>query len=130
MGVSAMSEQVSALFAQLCELADAEGAVPNDGSGIDGVWSRTIPAQDRERDWTVALNADTEQEHTVEDVPIKGSEATIRAGAATVWLGETPAGVLDPYGGQLAIEMGDDGPQSIEEELIADVEAQIEEVSA
>ena len=125
-----MSEQVSLLFARLSELADAEGDVPDDGSGIDGVWTTTVPARDRDRDWNVAMNADTDQEHTVEGFPGEEDEISIRAGSATVWLGRWPAGVLGPFGGQLAVEQLDDGPQSIEDELIDDVDARIEALGA
>lgn len=125
-----MSEQVSLLFARLAELADAEGDVPDDGSGIDGVWTATVPTRDRERDWNIAMNADTNQEHTVEGFPGEDDEITIRAGSATVWLGRWPAGVLGPFGGQVAVEQLDDGPQSIEDELIDDVDARIEALEA
>lgn len=120
-----MSKAVSLLFERLAELADAEGVVPDDGSGVDGVWTTTVPARGRERDWNVAMNADTDQERTVEDFPDDGDTISIRAGAATIWLGSWPAGVLDPFGGQLAVEILDERPQSIEDELIGDVEARI-----
>ena len=125
-----MPDQVSLLFARLAKLAGAEGDVPEDGSGIDGVWTTTLPARDRERDWNVAMNADTDQEHTIEDFPGDGDDVSIRAGSATVWLGRWPAGVLGPFGGQLAVEQLDDGPQSIEDELIDDVDARIEALEA
>lgn len=124
-----MPEQVSALFVRLAELADAEGEVPDDGSGVDGVWTTTVPARNRDRDWNIAMNADTEEEHTVDDFPGEDDETSIRAGSATVFLGRWPAGVLNPYGGQLAVEQLDEGPKSIEDELIADVEARIKTLS-
>ena len=125
-----MSEQVSLLFARLAELADAKGDVPEDGSGIDGVWTTTVPARDRERDWNVAMNADTDQEHTVENFPGDGDDVSIRAGSATVWLGRWPAGVLDAFDRHLAVKQLDDRPQSIEDELIDDVDARIEMLEA
>ena len=125
-----MPDQVSLLFSRLAELANAEGDVPDDGSGIDGVWTTTVPARDRDRDWNVAMNADTDQEHTVEGFPGEEDDVSIRAGSATVWLGRLPAGVLNPFGGQLAVEVVDDGPQSIEDELIDDVDARIEALEA
>lgn len=125
-----MPDQVSLLFSRLAELAAIEGEIPEDGSGIDGVWTTTVPARDRERDWNVAMNADTDQEHTIEDFPGDDDDVSIRAGSATVWLGRWPAGVLGPFGGQLAVEQLDDGPQSIEDELIDDVDARIEALEA
>lgn len=125
-----MPDRVSLLFGRLAELAAAEGEVPEDGSGIDGVWTTTVPARNRERDWNVAMNADTGQEHTVEDFPGDSDDVSIRAGSATIWLGRWPAGVLDPFGGQLAVEQLDDGPQSIEDELIDDVDARVEALEA
>jgi hypothetical protein len=123
-----MAKQVSMLFSLFAELAAAEGNVPEDGSGIDGVWTTTVPARARERDWKVAMNADTNQKHTVEGFPGEGDETAIRAASATVWLGRWGAGILGPFGGQLAVEQLDNGPQSIEDELIADVEAKIEDL--
>jgi hypothetical protein len=124
-----MPEQVSVLFVRLCELAEAEGEVPDDGSGVDGVWSTTVEAAERDRDWNVAVNADTGSEQEIHDFPGEGDSPSLRAGAATVWLGRTPAAVLTPFGGTLGVEQLDDGPKSIEDELIADVEARIERES-
>ena len=125
-----MSEQVSLLFARLAELAAAEGDVPADGSGIDGVWTTTVPARDRDRDWNVAMNADTDQEHTFEGFPGEEDESFIRPLSATIWLGRTPVGAFGPFGGELTFEQTDDGPQSIEDELISDVDARIEALEA
>lgn len=121
-----MSEQVSELFYQLTQLADAEGAVPEDGSGIDGIWSTTVPARDRDRDWAIAINADVDDERTIEEFPGEDETTVIPPGRAVIHLGRWPAGVITPTGGQLAVEELDDGPQSIEDELIDDVEARIE----
>lgn len=119
-------EETSLLFACLCELADAEGAVPEDGSGVDGIWTTTVTARDRDRDWNVALNADLDEELTAEDFPAEGQESEIPAASAVIELGEMPAGVVGPFDGQLAVEVLDEGPTSIEDELIDDVEAAIE----
>ena len=121
-----MSEQVSYLFVRLAELAEAEGAVPEDGSGVDGVWTTTVPARERERDWNIAMNADVEEEIAVEDFPGEGDETTVPPIRAVIELGRWPAGVLGPHGGQVVVEELEDGPQSLEDELIEDVEAQIE----
>lgn len=125
-----MSEQVSLLFYRLAELADAEGDVPDDGMGIDGVWTTIVPARDRDRDWKVAMNADTETERTIEGFPGEDDETSIEPGQSIVWLGRWPAGVITPFGGQLAAEQLDDGPQSIEDELIDDIEARIDALTA
>jgi hypothetical protein len=123
-----MPEQVTELFVRLAELADAEGAVPDDGSGIDGVWTTTVPAQHRDRDWNIAINADAEKERTVEGLLDEDDETSIPPGRAVIHLGRWPAGMITPFGGHVAAEELDDGPQSIEDELIDDVNAQIEEV--
>jgi hypothetical protein len=128
--VTTVPDQDSLLFTRLAELANAEGAVSEDGSGIDGVWTTTVPAHDRERDWNVAMNPDTDQEHTVEDFPGDGDDVSIRAGSATVWLGRWPAEVLGAFDSQLAVKQLDDRPQSIEDELIDDVDARIEALEA
>lgn len=116
---------VSALFARLCELAEADGAVPDDGSGIDGVWTRTIIARDRRRSWNVAMNADTDTEHTIGDYPREGMNTSVPAGKAVVHLGAWPAGVVGPTGGELAVENTPAGLNPIEPELLGDVRAAI-----
>jgi len=121
-----MPEEVSILMSRFAELANVEGSVPEDGSGVDGVWTTTVPASARDRDWKVAMNADTETERPVQDFRRGGDEAVIPAGKATVWLGGMPVGVVGPYGGQLVCERTDDGPESIEDELIDDVETRID----
>jgi len=123
-----MSEQVSALSVRLCELAEVEGDVPEDGSGIDGVWSTTVTGRNRGRDWTVAINADTDERHNVEDVPSEGDHTSLEPGTAMVWLGKWPAGVLNPHGGQLVVEQLEEEARSIENDLIADIVARMEEV--
>ena len=123
-----MPEQVAELFVRLAELAAAAGATPEDGSGIDGVWTTTVPAPDREDDWNVAMNCDTGTEHTIEDFPAEGDMPSLRAGSVTVWLGTVPAGVCTPFSGTVVVQETLDGPTSIEDELIADIEQQIEAV--
>jgi hypothetical protein len=121
-----MPEQVAELCVRLAELADTEGAVPADGSGIDGVWTTTIAAQNRKNDWKVAMNCDTGTEHTVADFPAEGDSPALRPGSVTVWLGTVPAGVCTPFSGAVVIQETIDGPQHIEAELIDDVETLIE----
>lgn len=118
-----MPEQVAELFVKFAELAAVAGATPDDGSGIDGVWTTTVPARDREDDWNVAMNADTGTQHTVENFPTSGDSPSIRPASVTVWLGGLPAGVCTPFDGAVVIQETIDGPTSIEDELIADVEA-------
>ena len=123
-----MPEQVAALFVRFAELAAAEGAAPEDGSGIDGVWTTTVPARNREADWRVAMNADTGTEHTVENFPSEGDSTSLRAASVSVWLGTLPAGVCTPYDGALVVQETIDGPSSIEDELLADIEAYMADV--
>lgn len=117
-----MPEQVAALFVRFAELAAAEGATPDDGSGIDGVWTTTIDATSRDRNWRVAMNCDTETEHTITDFPSKGDRTALRPASATVWLGTLPAGVCTPNDGSLIIQATIGNPSSIEAELLADIE--------
>lgn len=113
-----MSEQVSELFGQLCELADDCGVVPEDSSGVDGVWTTRVPARGRDDDWKVAMNADLDTEHSVTGFPTEGRSATISPGQATVWHGGMPVAVISPNGGELFGRPGD-----LEDELIDDVVA-------
>lgn len=123
-------QNISTVFARLAELADAEGAVPEDGSGIGGVWTTTVTAGDRDRDWNIAMNADTENEHEIEGFPSEDDTTSVRAGAATIWLGRMPAGVLNPFGGQFFVEVREDGPTSIEDEVLRDIESALLEAGA
>ena len=122
--------KVPTLFARLAELAAADGAVPDDGSGIDGVWTTTVPASHHDRDWQVAINCDTETEHTIEDLPREGDTTALRPASATVWLGSLPAGVCTPRGGAVVVQATIEGPSSIEAELLADIEASLDDDSA
>jgi hypothetical protein len=125
-----MPEQVPLLFTRLCELAEADGAVPEDGSGVDGVWTTTVPAPNRDREWNIALNADVDEDHVVEGFPVDGDDTDVPAARAAIHLGRMPAGVIGAGGGGCAVETLDDGPQSIEDELIDDIDAQIEALEA
>lgn len=120
-----MPEQLSLAFVRLTELADAEGAVPEDGSGIDGIWTTTVCAPERDRDWNIAMNADTEDERVAEDFPSEGLSATLEPAQAVIHLGDWPVGVLSPYGGEVLVEDEYD-PHAVEDELIDDVEQRIE----
>jgi hypothetical protein len=121
---------VSAVFSRFCELAIADGDVPDDGSGLDGVWTRTIEARKRDRDWNVAVNAETERDLEVDDFPREGDSTSVSAGSAVVFLGAWPAGVVDPVGGQVVVEQLDADPRSIEDELLRDVETELLDAGA
>ena len=121
---------VSAVFSRFCELAIADGDVPDDGSGFDGVWTRTIEARKRDRDWNVAVNAETERDLEVDDFPREGDSTSVSSGSAVVFLGAWPAGVVDPVGGQVVVEELDDGPQSLEDEILRDVETELLDAGA
>lgn len=119
-----MPEVVPELLGELARLAGAEGVVPDDGSGVDGIWTTTVPARERDdRDWRIAMNADTGQELVATDFPNEGDESSIPPGRAVVYLGGWPAGIVGPGGGEIVVEVLDDGPQSMEDELIGDVQA-------
>lgn len=119
-----MPETVPVLFGEFAQLANAEGAVPDDGSGVDGIWTTTVPARGRDdKNWHIALNADTGQERVATDFPDEGDESSIPPGRAVVYLGGWPAGIVGPDGGEIVVEVLDDGPQSLEDELIGDVQA-------
>lgn len=118
---------VPTLFVRLAELAIAETDAK---AGIDGVWTTTIEAATHDHDWQVALNCDTETEHTIADVPREGDHTSLRPASATVWLGTRPAGVCTPNGGSLVVQATISGPERIEDALIADIEARIEDLAA
>jgi hypothetical protein len=120
-----MGDQVAELFVRLAQLAVAEEN-PAPETGIDGIWTTTIEATDRAADWQIALNCDTQTEHTVDDTPTEGDTTTLRPGSATVWLGDHPAGVVTPTSGAVAVQATIGGPTSIEAELLADCEARLD----
>ena len=120
-----MGDQVAELFVRLAQVAVAEEH-PDPEIGIEGVWTTTIDATDRDADWQVAMNCDTGTEHTVDDIPTEGDTTTVRPGSATVWLGDHPAGVVTPTSGTVAVQATIGGPTSIEAELLADLEAQLD----
>ena len=120
-----MGDQVAELFVRLAQLAVAEED-PASETGVEGVWTTTIAAADRDADWQVAMNCDTEAEHTVIDVPTEGDIASLRPASATVWLDSYPAGVVTPTSGTVAVQATINGPTSIEAELLADIEAQLD----
>jgi len=113
---------VPMVFVRLCELADADGDVPEDGSGIDDVWTRTITARARDRDWNVAVNGDTDADQQVTGFPRDDDSTTVPAAQAVVYLGAWPVSVLGPHGGEFGVEELEDGPQSVEDEFLRDVE--------
>ena len=120
-----MGDQVAELFVRLAQLAAAEED-PDPETGIDGIWTTTIAATNRDADWQVAMNCDTEAEHTVDDIPTEGDTTTLRPGSATVWLDSYPAGVVTPTSGTVAVQATIGGPTSIEAELLADIEAELD----
>jgi len=107
-------DNVSAVFTRLSELAIADGDVPDDRSALDTVWTRTIEARQRERDWNVAINLKTDQEQTVDGFPDDDDETTIPPGRAILYLERWPAGVVGSFGGQIIVEELEDGPRSPE----------------
>lgn len=116
--------ELSTVFSRLTELAIADGPVPDDGNGLDGVWQRTIEASDRDEDWHVAINGDVENDQEAEDFPVEGENPEIPPGRAVIYLGNyvPPAGVLGPLGGQCLVEQTDEGAVSVEDEFLQDVE--------
>jgi len=130
-GVVAVSKGVPELLVKFAQLADAEGDVPDDGSGIDGIWTTTVPARDRDdQDWHIAMNANTDDETEAIDFPSEGDVTTVPKAGAVVYLHRTPAALVGPGGGSLAVKHYASGPDSIEDELIADVDARLEEAES
>ena len=121
---------VSAVFTRFCELAMTDGDVPEDGSGLDGVWTRTIEARKLDPDWRVAVNSRIDRELEASDFPSEGFSTSIPGGHAVIYLGDWPAGVVDPFGGQVVVEELDDGPQSLEDEILRDVETELLDAGA
>ncbi|QCC57326.1 hypothetical protein [Natrinema thermotolerans] len=122
-----MADQLSALMVRLTELADARGDVPEDGSGIDGVWTDEVPDVDHDREWLVAINADGEQR----EYRVAGDrEMTIDPYHAHAWWDTdqvVPAAIFDPYGGE-QLRPPETFDRSVEDQLLLSVEAALEEL--
>lgn len=119
--------EVTAIFSRLCELAIADGDVPEDGSGLDSVWTRDLDSRRRDKDWKIAMNPDTQNEERVEGFPVEGSESSIPAGAAVIHYGDWPVGIVRPTHGQLGWEESKDDPEAnaIEDDLLRDLEDEL-----
>jgi DNA-binding PadR family transcriptional regulator len=118
---------VTAIFSRLCELAIADGDVPEDGSGLDSVWTRDLESRRRDKDWKIAMNPNTEAEERIEGFPVEGSASSIPAGAAVIHYGDWPVGIVRPTHGQLAWEESKDDPEAnaIEDDLLRDLEDEL-----
>lgn len=118
---------VPALLLRVTQLADARGAVPEDGSGIDGVWTDEIPDVDLDHDWFIAINADDEErEYRVRE----GREMTIKPYRAHCWWDTgliAPAAIVSPAGGQ-QLRAPEEIDRRVEDQLIASIEAVLEEL--
>jgi len=113
-------------FARASQLADARGDVPDDGSGLDGVWTDEIPDLDTDTDWVLVMNpTDEEQEHRLTEERTE----TIRPFRVQAWYGTDlamPAAIFSPIGGQTLV--GDEHERSTEDRLIASIEAILDEL--
>lgn len=116
------SDDVSLLHVRACELAHARGDVPEDGSGIDGIWTDEFPDLNTDQKWFVAINADdVEREYRVTE----NHTMTIDPFRVHFWYDTdhvVPAAIGNPYGGQ-ALVSGDEFPRTTEDQIIASVEA-------
>lgn len=133
--MSGDGERVSAAFVRIAELADARGAVPEDGSGIDGTWTTSVADPDTGDDWYVGVNADVEDDRRIE-FPEPHGEVTVPAAHAAVFYGDVfgPVAFLSPRGGRFVVdgrdpELPTEGsfPRSTEDQLIAALEAALDE---
>lgn len=124
--MSPVPDEIPQLYFELCELAQAEGVVPEDGSGIDGIWTTSVRARDRDRDWNVAMNADLDDELEAEDFPRDSMSTSVEPAMAVLHLGAMPVGVIGPGGGQIAGEIEVGEFRSAEDEFTEDVQEQRE----
>lgn len=125
--VTHMTDQLSKLLVRLTELADAQGDVPEDGSGIDGVWTEEVPDVDRDGHWFVAINADAEQR----EYRVAGErETTIEAFQPHCWWDPdrvVPAAIVGPYGDE-QLRPPEAFDRNVEDQLILSVEAALGEL--
>lgn len=120
-------EPLSLLFTRACELAIARGDVPDDGSGVDGVWTDEFPDVDHDTTWFVALNAeDADEEYPVTD----RTTVKISAFRAHFWYDRDqaiPAAIGNPYGGE-QLHHGGEFDRPVEDQIIASIETVLVEL--
>lgn len=117
---------LSLLFVRATDLTAARGDVPEDGSGIDGVWTDEFPDVDADEQWFVASNADeVAHEYRVTD----DRTTEIEPFHAHFWWDTdliAPAAIVSPGGGQFHVT--DEFDRSVEDQIIASIEAVLDEL--
>lgn len=120
-------EEIPVAFLRAVNLAEARGAVPDDGSGIDGVWTAQVPdALEDDQEWFIAINADDEEREY--ELPT-GRELSIDPFIWHFWYDVeqvVPAAMLGPGGGQQLHSRSFEG--TVEDRLIASLEAALDEL--
>jgi hypothetical protein len=119
-------EDLSLLHLRAAQLAEARGDVPEDGSGVDGVWTDELPDADADTEWFVAMNADAEErEYRVTE----DRTYPIQAFHAHYWWDTdlvTPAAITSPYQGQMLLT--DEFDRSVEDQIVASVEVVLDDL--
>ena len=118
---------LATLHVRACELAQARGDVPDDGSGINGIWIDEVPDLDTDEQWFIAINADGEErEYRVTDdrmFEIPPFHAHFWYDTAQV----VPAAICSPHEGE-ALFSGETFPRSTEDQTIASLEAMLQKL--
>ena len=122
-----MTGNLSMLHVRAAQLAQARGDVPEDGSGIDGVWTDEFPDYDQEQLWFVAMNADDEsREYRVTE----DYTTSIKPYRAHFWWNRdqvAPAAVTNPHGGE-GLAAPESFDRTVEDQLIASIEAVLDDL--
>lgn len=117
-----MSEDLSAAFTRICDLAIAHGDVPEEG-GVDGIRTYEIADDTNDETWFIAITDDEDREYRL---PGQDETFSIDAFHAHAWYGFdliAPAGVLTPHDGQFLV--GSEFDRRTEDQLIASIEAEL-----
>lgn len=120
------SDDLSAAFARIADLACAHGDVPDDGSGIGTVEVYEVPDLDTDEIWYLAITDNQDREY---DLPGTDRSFEISAFHAHAWYGNhliAPAGTLTPKGGRFHV--GREFERRTEDQLILSIEAELEEL--
>lgn len=96
-----------------------------DDTTLEDILMKSFPASNFDRDWTVVINMQIEEEQEVEDVPVEGKTVTVRPSQAIVYLGEDHAGIIGAGAGEFYDDRFDVEDDDLKGEFINDFKCEV-----